>query len=242
MAYTSIWSVKGWLGKLVIYVENPDKTTNPAYVGETTKKNDLEDVIDYAMQSHKTEGDMNVNEAEHKQYYISGVNCIPATAREVMLATKRKYGKDEGVAAYHGIQSFAAGEVTPEVAHEIGIKLAEVLWGKRFEVLVTTHLDQDCLHNHFVVNTVSFADGKRYYRSKQDYVDMQNESDKLCRAYGLSVIDNAKPGKGKHYSEWQADNKGETTYRNTIRSDVDQAIKQSISERQFWEHIRDIVL
>ncbi|MCL2547449.1 MAG: relaxase/mobilization nuclease domain-containing protein, partial [Oscillospiraceae bacterium] len=223
MAYTSIWAVKGWLGKLVIYVENPDKTSNPVYAGEATEKSDLGDIIGYAMQSRKTK--VMSNETEHMQYYISGVNCRPSTARDAMLATKRKFGKDEGVAAYHGIQSFAPDEATPEIAHEIGVKLAETLWGNKFEVLVTTHLDSGCLHNHFVVNTVSFADGLRYYRSAQDYRDMQQESDKLCRAYGLSIIDNAEPGKSKHYSEWNTEHKGQPTYRTAIRADVDEAIK-----------------
>lgn len=240
MAYTSIWAVKGWLGKVVIYVENPEKTENPAYFEKSgmteSERQGLDDVIGYAAQSRKTQGTS--EEDAHLRHYVSGVNCRPTTARNVMLATKQKYGKNEGVAAYHGVQSFAAGETTPEIAHEIGMKLARKLWGDRFEVLVATHLDRDCLHNHFVVNTVSFADGLRYYRSNQDYAAMQNESDNLCREYNLSVIADPEPGKSKHYSEWNAERKGQPTYRGIVRGDVDDAIKQSFTERQFWENIR----
>jgi len=234
MAYTSIWSVKGWLGKLVIYVENPEKTENPAYyekIGMTGQEaQGLEDVIEYATQEVKTSAPL------HR--FVSGVNCRPTTARDVMLATKRKYGKEEGVVAYHGIQSFAPGETTPEIAHEIGVKLAKKLWGDRFQVLVTTHLDQESLHNHFVINTVSWKDGLRYRRTKDDYRAMQRESDILCREYGLSVIDDPEPGRSKHYAEWNAERKGEPTYRGMIRADVDAAIAESISERQLWDNLR----
>ena len=92
----------------------------------------------------------------------------PATARSEMMAVKKRYGKDEGIMAFHGYQSFAPGECTPAMAHEIGVRLARELWGERFQVLVATHLDKaHHLHNHFVVNSVSYADGKRYHRTNQ---------------------------------------------------------------------------
>ena len=99
------------------------------------------------------------------QQYVSGINCTPATARNEMMAVKKRYGKEEGIMAFHGYQSFAPGECTPAMAHEIGVRLAQELWGERFQVLVATHLDKaHHLHNHFVVNSVSYADGKRYHR------------------------------------------------------------------------------
>ena len=82
------------------------------------------------------------------------------------------------------------------MAHEIGLKLAKALWGEKYQVLVATHLDKaHHLHNHFVVNTVSFLDGIKYHRTEKDYFDMQRESDRLCREYGLSVIENPQRGK-----------------------------------------------
>lgn len=108
-------------------------------------------------------------------------------------------------------------------------------------MLVTTHLDKaHHLHNHFVVNTVSFVDGIKYYRSEKDYFAMQRESDRLCREYGLSVIENPQRGKSKHYGEWRAEQEGRPTYLSLIKADVDAAIRQSMTERQFFYHLRQM--
>ena len=150
MAVTSIWRVKGWLGKVVLYVENPEKTQNPAFVRQAENQQGLSDVIQYAMNSGKTQQ----TDPEHEELLhqlVSGVNCYPATAREEMMAVKKRYGKEGGTVAYHGYQSFAPGEATPEMAHAIGVKLAKRLWGERYQVIVATHLDKEShLHNHFV--------------------------------------------------------------------------------------------
>ena len=130
---------------------------------------------------------------------------------------------------------------TPELAHEIGLALAKKLWGEKYQVLVATHLDRENhLHNHFVVNTVSFVDGIKYHRTEQDYFDMQRESDRLCREYGLSVIENPQRGKSKHYGEWRAEQEGRPTYLSLIKADVDTAIRQSMTERQFFYHLRQM--
>lgn len=156
MATTSIWRVKGWLGKVVIYVENPEKTENPVFVEgrEITDRQSqgLTDVIDYAVQQQKTGKVKTDNEGEAVlQQFVSGINCHPGTARDEMLAVKRRFGKEDGTVAYHGYQSFALGEATPEMAHEIGVKLAKQLWGDKYQVIVATHLDKaNHLHNHFV--------------------------------------------------------------------------------------------
>lgn len=241
MATTSIWRVKGWLGKVVIYVENPDKTSNPAFVKQQELTADqvqgLSDVIDYAANSGKTQA---IDETfEVLRSFVSGVNCHPSTARDEMIAVKKRFGKEDGTVAYHGYQSFAPGEATPELAHEIGLKLAQRLWGERYQVLVTTHLDKEShLHNHFVLNTVSFVDGIKYHRTAQDYRDMQAASDALCREYGLSVIANPQQGKSKHYGEWRAEQEQRPTWRGIVRADVDEAIRQSMTERQFFDNLR----
>lgn len=230
MATTAIWRVKGWLGKVVIYVENPDKTENPAFYEkqEMTERQaqGLSDVIDYAVNSEKTRA---ADEAtEVMQQFVSGVNCHPATAREEMIAVKKRFGKEDGTVAYHGYQSFAPGEATPEMAHEIGVKLAQQLWGDKYQVIVATHLDKDShLHNHFVVNTVSFLDGIKYHRTEKDYYEMQKASDNLCREYGLSVIENPQRGKSRQYGEWRAEQEGRPTWRGLIRAEIDEVIRQS---------------
>jgi hypothetical protein len=109
---------------------------------------------------------------------------------------------------------------------------------QKYQVVVATHLDKaNHLHSHFVVNTVSWVDGIRYHRTEQDYYRMQTESDKLCAEYGLSVIEAPQRGRAKQYGEWKADQEGRPTYRNLIRGDIDRAIAESITERQFWDNL-----
>ena len=242
MATTSIWRVKGWLGKVVIYAENPDKTANPKfYADKDMTEQDgqqLSDVIRYAVNSEKTQ-DTDGEHGTPLHRFVSGINCSPSTARDEMLAVKKRFGKENGTVAYHGYQSFAPGEATPETAHEIGVKLATRLWGNRYQVIVATHLDKENhLHNHFVLNTVSFVDGIKYHRTKKDYHDMQAVSDALCREYRLSVIENPQYGKGKQYGEWCAEQEQRPTWRGLIRADIDDAIRQSMTERQFFDHLR----
>ena len=134
--------------------------------------------------------------------------------------------------AYHKYQSFAPGEAAPEIAREIA-KLAERLWRERYQVVVATRLDKaDHLQSHFVLNTVSFLDGKKFHRTAQDYRDMQIASDELCKEYGLSVVKQSE-GKSKSYAEWQAEKEGRSTLRGSIRADIDQAIRASITQRDF---------
>ena len=242
MATTSIWRVKGWLGKVVIYAENPEKTANPKfYADRELSEHDgqqLTDVIRYAVNSEKTQEKGNEDGAPLHRF-VSGINCSPSTARDEMLAVKKRFGKENGTVAYHGYQSFAPGEATPEMAHEIGMKLAARLWGDRYQVIVATHLDKENhLHNHFVLNTVSFVDGIKYHRTKKDYHDMQTVSDELCREYRLSVIENPQYGKAKQYGEWRAEQEQRPTWRGLIRSDMDEAIRQAMTERQFFDALR----
>ena len=262
MAVTSIWSVKGWLGKVVIYAENPEKTKNPDFVewqGMTEEGvQGLSDVIAYAVSEEKTRQRKAGKEEEESRgqaqmaeagiadeempmsQYVSGVNCSPAIARMEMLAVKKRFGKEEGIVAYHGYQSFAPGECTPAMAHRIGVMLAEELWGNRFQVLVATHLDKaNHLHNHFVVNSVSFLDGLKYHRTKQDYREMREASDRLCREHGLSVIEKENPGRGKGYGEWRAQQEGKPTYRGLVREDVEDAILKARTEKQFFRLMRE---
>ena len=242
MATTSIWRVKGWLGKVVIYAEDPEKTANPKFCAdrELTEQDgqQLSDVIRYAVNSEKTQETSSENGTQLHRF-VSGINCSPNTARDEMLAVKKRFGKKDGTVAYHGYQSFAPGEATPELAHEIGVKLAERLWGDRYQVIVATHLDKENhLHNHFVLNTVSFADGIKYHRTRKDYHEMQTVSDALCREYGLSVIEQPQQGRGKQYGEWRAEQEQRPTWRGLIRADMDEAIRQAMTERQFFDALR----
>ena len=122
-----------------------------------------------------------------EKLYVSGINCMPDTALQEMRNTKKQFFKTTGIQCFHGVQSFVKGEVTPEKAHEIGVKLAEEIWGDKFQVVISTHLNTDNLHNHFVLNSVSFLDGKRFCNAKKDYATMRKTSDRLCEYYGLTI-------------------------------------------------------
>lgn len=250
MAVTSIWRVKGWLGKVVLYIENPEKTKEPDfYLSEDMtdqERGSLADVIAYAVDEEKTRrGDKSSETLDDEsepilQQYVSGINCATSTARMEMMAVKKRFGKEDGVVAYHGYQSFAPGECTPAMAHEIGVRLAKELWGERYQVLIATHLDKtNHLHNHFVVNTVSFLDGRKYHRTKQDYRDMRRVSDRLCREYGLSVVRQPERGRGKSYGEWRAERDDRPTYAGMMRADVDEAIRKARTEKQFFYYLRE---
>ena len=169
MATTSLWKVETRLDKVIKYATNEDKTTDIEFEQEIYKS--LHNTIEYAKADFKTE----------KQFYVSGVNCTPQNALQEMILTKKHFGKEKGILAYHGFQSFAEGEVTAEQAHQIGVKLAEELWGDKYEVLVSTHLNTKHYHNHFVLNSVSFVDGIKYRNTVENYAMMRALSDDLCR-------------------------------------------------------------
>ncbi len=226
MATTAIWDVTDRLDRVIDYATNPQKTENLDFSSPDFQG--LRNLLDYTQQDAKTE----------KQFYVTGINCDIDTACEQMGRTKLQFQKTDGILAFHGYQAFAPGEATPETAHAIGVKLAKELWGERFEVVVSTHLDKQHLHNHFVLNSVSFTDGKRYYDNNATYALMRQASDRLCREYSLSVIENPKRGKGKHYAEWKAEQEGKPTWRGLIREDVDKAIAASMTFTQFIAALR----
>ena len=226
MATTAIWDVTDRLDRVIDYTTNPDKTENLDF--NSSDFRGLQEVLKYTVQDAKTE----------KQFYVTGINCYPETACKQMSKTKLQFQKTDGILAFHGYQSFAPGEATPETAHAIGVKMAQELWGDRFEVVVSTHLDKNHLHNHFVLNSVSFKDGKRYYDNKTTYSLMRQTSDRLCREYSLSVIENPQRGKSRHYAEWKAEQESKPTWRGLIREDVDKAIDESMTFTQFIANLR----
>ena len=227
MATTKIWSVHGRIGNVIGYAENPDKTANPLYTAADLQA--LRDVMNYATNDFKTE----------RQYFVTGMNCIPEIAREQMALTKRRFGKETGIVAFHAYQSFAPGEVTADAAHRIGVQLAQRLWGGRHEVIVATHLNTHCYHNHFVLNSVSFVDGKKFNDCKAFYNTMRRTSDELCLDYGLSVISKPQTSRAR-YDTVQAEKRGEPTMYNLIRADVDTAVQRNYLLRTFIADLRQM--
>ena len=214
MAYTSVIPVRR-LDRAVKYVMNKEKTMAVS----------LQDALDYAANRDKTE----------QSCFESSYACTLETAFADMRQTKERWHKLGGVQGYHLVQSFAAGEVTPELAHRIAKELADRVLGGRYEYVIGTHLNTGHIHSHIVWNSVSRVDGKKYRSNYKSYVtEIRAVSDELCRKYKLSVIDteNSKHV-AKPYVEWLAEKNGQPTWRTAIRQDVDEAIQQSLTWRQF---------
>lgn len=234
MAVTSVWAVKSRMDTVLNYIENPEKTTKrPELEADAMQARiAISNVIDYASNEDKTD----------QMMFVTGVNCDPETALEEFMEVKQRWHKEGGRLAYHGYQAFleGPGEINAEEAHEIGVELAKELWGDRFQVVVATHLNTGHYHNHFVLNSVSFADGYKYVRFNSDYRHMQEASDRLCRQHGLNVILNPSTAKGKTYDEWKAEREGRYTVRGTIREDIDYAIRLSRSWNDFAEMMLEL--
>ena len=214
MAYTSVIPVRR-LDRAVKYVMNKEKTTAVS----------LQDALDYAANRDKTE----------QSCFESSYACTLETAFADMRQTKERWHKSGGVQGYHLVQSFAAGEVSPELAHQIAKELADRVLGGRYEYVIGTHLNTGHIHSHIVWNSVSCVDGKKYRSNYKSYVtEIRAVSDALCRKYKLSVIDTENSNHvAKPYAEWLAEKNGQPTWRTAIRQDVDEAIQQSLTWRQF---------
>lgn len=214
MAYTSVIPVRR-LDRAVKYVMNKEKTTAVS----------LQDALDYAANRDKTE----------QSCFESSYACTLETAFADMRQTKERWHKSGGVQGYHLVQSFVAGEVSPELAHRIAKELADRVLGGRYEYVIGTHLNTGHIHSHIVWNSVSCVDGKKYRSNYKSYVtEIRAVSDELCRKYKLSVIDTENSDHvAKPYAEWLAEKNGQPTWRTAIRQDVDDAIQQSLTWRQF---------
>ena len=219
MATTSLWHIKGRLSNLIAYVENPEKT-----VPKGTE--DFFNVFSYIQNPQKTADGS----------YVTAINCLKQTALQQMILTKQRYGKEDNYIAWHGYQSFKPGEVTPERCHEIGVKLAQEMWGDKFQVIVTTHLDKGHLHNHFCFNSVSFKDGKKYNYSKAEQQRLRDTSDRLCREYGLSVIEHSR--KAPSRPVWLDEQSGKPTRYNIYRADVREAVNGSRTVEMMEKYLR----
>jgi len=224
MATTGFWPIKGRLKDAIDYAENPDKTTDRKYLDE-----DLYSALRYAANDEKTD----------KKIYVSAINCPKQLAYETMMDTKRRYGKLGGNVAYHGYQSFKTGEVTPEEAHTIGMETARRMWGDDYEIVVTTHLNTDNIHNHIVVNSVSFRTGRKFENHISDHYRLREISDAVCQEYGKSVLKNAKFYGGEKGAYWVHKNGG-MTHRDILRQDIDEVLSKVSIYRHFFEYLENL--
>ncbi len=217
MATTGFWPVKGKLKEILDYAENPEKTT------------DLNTTLEYATNSDKTD----------KQMYISGINCSKFTAYRDMVTVKKYFGERGKNIAYHGYQSFAEGEITPAEAHEIGVETARRVWGDRFQVIVTTHLNTENIHNHFVVNSVSFKDGKKLRNKIGDHHELRNVSDAVCREHNKSVLEGASFYGGEKADYWLHKH-GRKTHRDILKEDIEYCLQYSNTDDKFIMQLKSL--
>ena len=218
IAYTSIIPVRR-LDNAVNYVLDENKTSR--------RKNEasLRGEIGKAFNEDETERDL----------FQSAVGCTCETAFADMCEVKKMWHKEGGVQGFHLVQSFAPGELSPELAQRIGVEFAEKLLKGDFQVVITTHLNTNCIHNHLVWNSVSLRDGRKYRSNVKSYLaEVRRISDDLCRQYGLSVIQTERSEwTSLPYAQWVAEQSGNPTWKTAIRQDLDRAIAGSLTWKQF---------
>ena len=207
IAVVKIWKVVTHLDQVVDYAEDHDKTNLSNF-------KDLNDLMDYAMNGDKTE----------ESLYISGINCDPNNATKEMIMIKDKYLKKDGILAWHAY---------PDEAHKIGLELANEMWGDRFQVVVTTHLNTKHYHNHFVLNSVSFLDGKKYNADRNSYAEFRRLNDVICMEHGKSYLSEKKTKSGINYINYQNRGIKYTNYYKKAKEDLDLAIAKASNYESF---------
>lgn len=220
MATTSLWHISGNLQDVIDYAENPDKTCPIP---------ELEDLWNAARYVERPA-------ATADGTYVTAINCLRETAVQQMILTKQQFGKTDGYIAWHGYQSFKPGEISPERCHKIGVLTAKAMWGDRFQIIVTTHLDKEHLHNHFVFNSVSFIDGKKYNYSKCELHRLREYSDYYCEYYHLSVV--PVPHKAPSRPVYFDEKDGKPTRYNVYREDIREAFQNSCTLQDAEVYLR----
>jgi hypothetical protein len=167
-------------------------------------------------------------------HLISGKDCCGENAFSEFMATKNLYGKTDGVQFYHYTQSFKDGEnISPQTAHEIAKRFAEDNY-KNFEVAIFTHIDNEHLHSHFLINSVSFVDGKKLHQNPNTLRELRKYSDDICKEYGLSTLETYTFGRSKTKSraEKRANEKG-VSWKEKLAKTIDYCMYRSQNKEQF---------
>lgn len=220
MATTSIWSIKNNLKQSINYIINPKKTINKDYGKDTYNYLELTD--------------NEYNFKQEKVCYVSCINCSENNPYDDMKFTKEQYQKIDGILAFHGYQSFKEKEVTANIAHEIGVKFAEEMFGD-YEVVVATHQNTNHIHNHFILNSVSFKTGKKYNNNRTNLAKLRQISDSICAEYGLSVLDENISYKNTYkYKVMNND------YYRILKEDLDNVISYSVTLKQVIDRLKKL--
>lgn len=193
-------------------------------------KTTLKTAIDYICNGDKTDDEI----------HVTTHLCSRENAHKEFELTKKQFSSRTKTLAHHLIQSFAPEEVSFEEAHQVGIELCEKILGGKYEYVLATHIDKNHIHNHIIFNSIDVDEGKVYHSYYGSYMNIRNQSDKLCKEHNLSVIDQEtqkeineiKRRKFVNWYDWNEDKKG-SSYKSRLQFDIDRTIKQSINWQDF---------
>ena len=189
-----------------------------------SRNDGLKQAIEYVLNGDKTQ----------EQILTAHLNCDPGFAYQQMMDTKRELDKLGGRQCYHIIQSFAPGEITPELALQIATEFAEEYLAG-YQVVIGTHTDRHHIHSHILFNSVNHETGEKYHCSKNEYYQqIRAVSDRSCREHGLSVIIQGDGQKSMSYIEWLRQSKGQPTYRSMLEVDLKASIEDANSIGDFF--------
>ena len=193
-------------------------------------KTTLKKAIDYICNGDKTDDEI----------YVTTHLCSRENAHKEFELTKKQFNSKTKTLAHHLIQSFVPEEVSFEEVHQVGIELCDKILEGRYEYVLATHIDKDHIHNHIIFNSIDVDEGKVYHSYYGSYMNIRNQSDRLCREHNLSVIDQEtqkeineiRRRKYVNWYDWNEDKKG-SSYKSRLQFDIDRTIKQSINWQDF---------
>ncbi len=198
-------------------------------------KTTLKKAIDYICNGDKTDDEI----------YVTTHLCSRENAYKEFELTKKQFNSRTKTLAHHLIQSFVPEEVSFEEAHQVGIELCDKILGGKYEYVLATHIDKDHIHNHIIFNSIDVNEGKVYHSYYGSYMNIRNQSDRLCKEHNLSVIDQEtqreineiKRRKYVNWYDWNEDKKG-SSYKSMLQFDIDRTIKQSINWQDFLSKMK----
>ena len=197
-------------------------------------KTTLKKAIDYICNGDKTDDEI----------YVTTHLCSRENAHKEFELTKKQFNSKTKTLAHHLIQSFVPEEVSFEEAHKVGIELCDKILDGKYEYVLATHIDKDHIHNHIIFNSIDVDEGKVYHSYYGSYMNIRNQSDRLCKEHNLSVIDQEtqkeineiKRRKFVNWYDWNEDKKG-SSYKSRLQFDIDRVIQKVIN----WEHFLKIM-
>lgn len=198
-----------------------------AIVKIKTAKRDIKGIIDYVTNPNKT-----------NELLLSGKDCTPETATLEMQVVKEQFNKKTGNTYFHVIQSFSPDEnITPKLAHEVGVNFANYF--KNYQVLIATHIDKEHIHNHLIVNSVSFENGKKVHMSNKDLENLKNYSNTICKEFNLEET-NFKKSKIKDITqnEFAVANRGES-WKFKLINNIDECVSISNTKDEYLNNMKN---